>query len=156
MHDIFVPYIDQAYDKVNYLLEMQPVTCASLPKQMPKAGIYLLSEGERHWYVGRSNNIRGRLARHSRAGATHRMAAFAFRLARQQTGNLKAAYKAGAGSRDGLMKEALFLDAFSRAKERIRAMDVRFVEEVDPTRQALLEIYTAVVLGTPYNDFDTH
>ncbi|HRI76627.1 MAG TPA: hypothetical protein PLX33_06520 [Alphaproteobacteria bacterium] len=84
------------------------------------------------------------------------MAAFAFRLARQQTGNLKAAYKAGAGSRDGLMKEALFLDAFSRAKERIRAMDVRFVEEVDPTRQALLEIYTAVVLGTPYNDFDTH
>jgi len=29
-------------------------------------------------------------------------------------------------------------------------------EEVDQTRQALLEIYCAVVLATPYNDFATH
>ena len=35
-------------------------------------------------------------------------------------------------------------------------MDLRFVDEADPIRQALLEIYVAVVLGTPYNDFDTH
>jgi hypothetical protein len=32
-------------------------------------------------------------------------------------------------------------------------MDVRYVEETDPQRQALLEIYVAVVLETPYNDF---
>jgi len=30
------------------------------------------------------------------------------------------------------------------------------VEETDPTRQALLEIYAATVLKTPFNDFDTH
>jgi hypothetical protein len=35
-------------------------------------------------------------------------------------------------------------------------MDVRFVEEPDPICQALLEIYSAVALQTPYNDFDTH
>ena len=35
-------------------------------------------------------------------------------------------------------------------------MDLRFVEEADPTRQALLEIYASVVLRTEYNDFDTH
>jgi len=29
-------------------------------------------------------------------------------------------------------------------------------EEVDQTRQALLEIYCAVALATPYNDFATH
>ena len=29
-------------------------------------------------------------------------------------------------------------------------------EETDQNRQALLEIYCAVVLGTPYNDFGTH
>lgn len=49
-----------------------------------------------------------------------------------------------------------FVKAFDAAKARIRDMSLRFVEESDPIRQALLEIYTAVVLDTPYNDFDTH
>ena len=35
-------------------------------------------------------------------------------------------------------------------------MEIRFVEETDPVRQALLEIYVATVLETPYNDFDTY
>ena len=35
-------------------------------------------------------------------------------------------------------------------------MELRFVEESEPLRQTLLEIYVAVVLKTPYNDFDTH
>ncbi len=35
-------------------------------------------------------------------------------------------------------------------------MQVRYVEERDPLRQALLEIYVALVLKTPYNDFNTH
>lgn len=30
------------------------------------------------------------------------------------------------------------------------------VEERDQLRQALLEIYVAVALETPFNDFDTH
>ncbi len=49
-----------------------------------------------------------------------------------------------------------FAAAFIAAKERIRRMEYRYVEEGDQSRQALLEIYCAVVLGTPYNDFDTH
>jgi hypothetical protein len=36
------------------------------------------------------------------------------------------------------------------AKARIRAMEYRYVEERKQNRQALLEIYCAVVLGTPY------
>ena len=35
-------------------------------------------------------------------------------------------------------------------------MEVRFVEERDSLRQALLEIYAAVALRTPYNYFDNH
>jgi hypothetical protein len=84
------------------------------------------------------------------------MAAFAFRLAREATGNLTAAYRAGPNSRAGLMQDPAFVAAFDAAKARIRAMNLRFVEEADPVRQALLEIYTAVALRTPYNDFDTH
>jgi len=137
------------------LLAMEPFTPVSLPKGMPKEGIYLFSEDQEHLYVGRSKNIRGRIARHSRPGATHRMAAFAFRLAREATGHLDASYKKE-GSRSKLMQDPAFRAAFDQAKTRIREMDVRFVEVANPVRQALLEIYVAVSLRTPYNDFRTH
>ncbi len=84
------------------------------------------------------------------------MAAFAFRLAREATGYVVATYKKGEGSRSGLMKDEDFVDAFTAAMERIRSMDLRFVEESNHVRQALLEIYVAVVLATPFNNFDTH
>ena len=50
----------------------------------------------------------------------------------------------------------IFIDAFSQAKARVREMEYRWVIELDPTTQCLLEIYVATVLGTPFNDFDTH
>jgi len=54
------------------------------------------------------------------------------------------------------MELPAFRGAFHAAKARIRAMDYRFVGESDQTCQALLEIYCAVALATPYNDFGTH
>jgi hypothetical protein len=83
------------------------------------------------------------------------MAAFAFRLARIETGNLKATYKSQ-GSRTALMSDPTFVKAFHEAKSRIRRMRVRYVEEAEPIHQALLEIYVAIALNTPFNDFDTH
>ena len=50
----------------------------------------------------------------------------------------------------------MFAAAFKSAKERIRSMNVRFVEENDSVGQYLLEVYVAIVLGTPHNDFDNH
>lgn len=49
-----------------------------------------------------------------------------------------------------------FLGAFNNALARMRSMEFRFVEETDPTRQCLLEIYVSIVCGSPYNHFDTH
>lgn len=152
----FIPYVEHLESKTQALVSMVPVTPMNLPKVMCKKGVYVLSEGDRHLYVGRSNCISKRLSRHCRPGATHRMAAFAFRLAREATGNLKATYKKGTGSRAALVTEENFLNAFIDAKTRISRMSVRFVEETDPTKQALLEIYVSVVLQTPYNDFDNH
>jgi hypothetical protein len=83
------------------------------------------------------------------------MAAFAFRLAREATGNLKATYTVK-GSRASLIEDPQFREAFETAKDRIRRMDVRFVAEADPVRQTILEVYAAVALQTPFNDFDTH
>ncbi len=84
------------------------------------------------------------------------MASFAFRLAREATGNMKPTYTPGVGTRDALIEDPLFLQAFNDAKARIRGMDLRYVEESEPVRQCLLEVYVAVVLETPYNDFDNH
>jgi hypothetical protein len=54
------------------------------------------------------------------------------------------------------MLDPSFAAAFGAAKERIRQMEYRYVEETDQNRQALFEICCAVVLNTPYNDFGTH
>ena len=156
MDAVFLAHVETLRPQLDRLLRMLPVKPSELPKDTPKAGIYLLSEGGRHLYVGRSNGIRGRIGRHCLPGATHRMAALAFRLAREATGNPRATYKHGAGSRSALMEEPAFAQAFVDAKARIRQMDLRFVAESDPVRQMLLEVYVAVVLGTPYNDFDNH
>ena len=114
---------------------MTPVKPDAMPMQMPRAGIYVFSEGDQTLYVGRSNDIRGRIGRHCRPGATHRMAAFAFRLAREKTGRLAASYTPE-GSRDDLMRDPAFLAAFHEAKARICTMDLRYVEASDPVAQA--------------------
>jgi hypothetical protein len=155
MHPIFADALSQLESSFQALIGMAPCIPLALCKPVPKSGVYLLSEAGIHLYVGRSNRIQKRLGNHCRPSATHKMAAFAFRLARIETGNLKASYKPE-GSRAHLMKDPEFVQAFESAKTRIRAMEVRFVEEANPLRQALLEIYAAIALGTPHNDFNTH
>jgi hypothetical protein len=156
MHPKFAALVETLAPKFERLLAMQPLAHGALPRDMPKSGAYLFTEKGRHLYVGRSNVLRARRGRHCLPGATHRQAAFAFQLAREATGRTAVAYRAGEGSRAGLMLDPVFAAAFAAAKERIRAMDYRYVEEADQNRQALLEIYCAIVLGTPYNDFGTH
>lgn len=116
---------------------------------------HLLSEGDNHLYVGRTRKLRSRLRQHSIPAAQHNQAVFAFKLAREATSFTEASFRSK-GSRRDLLADPRFADAFGGAKARIREMDLRFVEETDPLRQALLEIYAAVTLGTKYNDFETH
>ncbi|MBC6427977.1 MAG: hypothetical protein GDA55_01915 [Cellvibrionales bacterium] len=81
---------------------------------------------------------------------------FAFLIAKKALGIKDASYKPGKKSRDGLISDSSFLSAFTAAKNRIKAMEFRFIEETNDVRQALLEIYCTVVLKTPYNHFRTH
>jgi hypothetical protein len=156
MHPTFARLVAGLPPKYEQLIAMPPCQAGTLPKVMPKQGVYLFSEGGQHLYVGRSNNIRGRYGRHCNPGATHRMAAFAFKLAREATGKMTASYKVGEDSRSGLMLNPEFLAAFKAAKARIREMDFRYVEETDQNAQALLEIYCTLALNARFNDFDTH
>ena len=155
MDPAFKQFVETLHPSFERLMQMSPLKMSALPTRLPEKCIYLLSEGENHLYVGRTRRLRNRLRQHSVAGAQHNQAVFAFKLAREVTGRLTAAYSSG-GSRVALSSDGVFGEAFTQAKARVRNMDLRFVEEADPTRQALLEIYASVVLRTKYNDFDTH
>lgn len=155
MNEKFRTHVEALDPSFKALLARRSFCGSALPPGIPSRGIYLFSEGERHLYVGRSNGIRKRLQGHCRPSAGHNSATFAFRIAREMTGNVTATYLTQ-GSRADLEKDPAFAEAFSMAKDRVRAMDIRCVEEVDPMRQAILEMYVALSLETPFNDFDNH
>jgi predicted GIY-YIG superfamily endonuclease len=155
MDAAFKQFVETLHPSFERLMLMTPLSMTALPSKLPERCIYLLSEGSNHLYVGRTRRLRQRLRQHSIVAAQHNQAVFAFKLAREVTGRLAAAYSV-AGSRIALCAEPAFAEAFQQPKARVRNMDLRFVEEADPTRQALLEIYASVVLHTKYNDFDTH
>jgi hypothetical protein len=155
MQEDFLKNIRYLEPSFQILLKMTPVKVNFLPPIMPKSGIYLLSEGSNHLYAGRGNNLRIRLQQHSRPSSGHNSAPFAFRLAREATGKIQASYTPD-GSRKHLEDLPEFKKVFLREKERVNNMDIRFVEEGNPLRQALLEIYVAICLKTKFNDFNTH
>jgi hypothetical protein len=155
VNEQFRIFVEGLHPKFEKLMSMEPVVNGRLPKIMPRSGIYLFSENGEHLYIGRTRNLRSRYSQHSRPSSKHNNAPFAFKLAKQELGIGKATYRPGEGSRLGLSENAEFALAFSQALARIRAMEFRFVEEVDPTAQCLLEVYASVALQTPHNDFET-
>jgi hypothetical protein len=148
--DKVVADVKQKFDD----LQCSTKCCVSaLPENMPSAGIYLFSENGLPLYVGRTNNLRKRLQYHTRNN--HNQATFAFLLARHQTGNRKASYQAK-GSRQDLLTDPTFHAAFDAARQRIREMDVQFVEEPDFIKQTILEVFAAFQTKAQFNDFDNH
>ena len=133
------------------LMAMKPVKRGALGAcKFP--GVYLFTENGVHQYVGRTGrHLFKRVPEHW----TVKDAPLAFRITRHATGKVKASYKADDDSRKKLMKLPEFAQAFTEAKSRIGKMDIRYVRVDDPTTQALLEIYTATVLKTPFNEFHT-
>jgi hypothetical protein len=156
MEAAFSRYVESLHPSFERLTSMTPVIVSTVPRDAPLACVYLFTENTRPFYVGRTKHLRQRLRQHSIPSSQHNQAVFAFRLAREVTGRIEPAY-VGEGRRATLAANDVdFAAAFTEAKARVRAMHVQYVEETDPLRQALLEIYVAVVLGTPYNDFNTH
>lgn len=156
MNETFRLHVEALHPAYERLIASTPFKFSELSKQaLPLRGIYLLTEAGRHLYVGRSDSIRERLKNHCASSATHHKATFAFRLAREAYGVPKATYKPE-GSRAHLMTQEHFRAAFDAQKARLREVDIRVVEEADPNRQALLEMYASIALGTPYNDFGNH
>lgn len=139
-------------EKYETLMVPNPMTFDDLPGTGPEGGgIYVFSEGDSVMYVGRTKQgIRARLRGHYKAAD----APLAWLIAREETGRY-ATYRKGE-SRKALLKEESFRAAFDHARERVQKMGIRFIEEPEPWKQALFEIYVAAESGALYNDFDTH
>jgi hypothetical protein len=151
----FSMIVESLAPKLARLMDTVPVRYGELPREPPLQGVYLFTERGRHLYVGRSNNLRDRYDRHWRANLGQREAEFVIALAREETGRVTA-YQVNRQRRGQLTLDSAFAATLVAAKERVKAMEFRFVEENDQTRQALLEIYCAIALQAPYNSFMSH
>jgi hypothetical protein len=150
MNPIFERFVASLENKYQELITSEPKQINEVPKE---SGIYLFSEGDEHLYVGRTKKLRRRRKEHVDLKVLD--APFAFRLAREETGNIKATYSTK-GSRKYLLSTKSFQGSLKSEKQRINKMNFRCIVESDPIKQALLEIYVSVILKTPYNDFNTH
>ncbi|MBI5313630.1 MAG: hypothetical protein HZB28_11045 [Methylocystis sp.] len=146
----FQQAVESLHAKFEHLIVSLPYEKGAI---LPIKGVCLFSENGDPFYVGRSNNIAQRRRQHTRRCSQSNQAALAALMARDETGREVDFRK---GARERLLQDQEFMDAFRRAKERVRAMEFRAVAEPDQTRQALLEIYCAITLKTPHNDFGTH
>jgi hypothetical protein len=148
----FSKFVRALHKQFVALMRMSPLRVGAVPKNTPKGGVYLISKGGRHLYAGRTKRtLAKRLQGHFN---TAKDCPFAFRLARERTGRTEATYSVN-GSRKALLADPLFIQQYEAAKREIRDMDVRWVHEPHPLKQALLEVYVHVALKTPYNDFGT-
>jgi len=153
MDEKFKALIEGLHRKYDDLMSMSPLTIGTVPSGCPVGGVYLFTENQVHLYAGRTKrSIKKRLKYHVCKADD---CPFAWHLAREQTGKTQASYGIK-GSRRDLLAQEDFRQAYEGAKNRIRKMEVRYVGESDPLKQALLEIYIAVVSGAKFNDFDTH
>jgi hypothetical protein len=151
MHPKFEQLVTGLHVSCERLLACAPHSGLELlPMNVPKRAVYLFSEGDSHLYVGRTNRLRARRSEHLKGRAND--APFAFKLARHETGHIG---KSGLKRRE-LELDPEFAEAFVAAKKRVAAMQFRWIEETDPNRQCLLEIYVSVVLEARYNDFENH
>jgi hypothetical protein len=151
----FADAVEVLHDRLEALVACEPFTFRERAARLPTSVVYLFSEGGAPLYVGRSNKFRQRLGNHCQVSARANQSALAFKLARESAGITQASYS-GENTRAKLMANPVFLAGFNDAKRRLGEMQIRYVAEPNQVQQALLEIYCAVALRTPYNAFGTH
>lgn len=116
-------------------------------------GCYVMFEKTEPVYVGISKCVISRLIQHVR-GNTHFAATLAYRIANK---GFEKEFPDNKLSREEAMKNPSFIDLFTSAKERIKGMDVIFVEIKNPLELYIFEPYCAMKFNTDeWNTFETH
>lgn len=154
LDETFSVAVSLLHERLEFLLASEPFQYGFKPTRLPSHVVYLFSENSAPLYVGRTRKFSQRLGNHCRASSRANQSSFAFKLACKISGIEQTRYS-GPNTRDKMMENPTFVKAFSEAKVRLNQMQIRYVEEIDTIRQTLLEVYCAVALKTPYNDFST-
>jgi hypothetical protein len=136
-------------------LKAGPLLTRENLKGIPQKGVYIFYENGKPLYVGRSNNMKDRILEHGQNSSGHHSAQFAFNLAKEEM-KIDQGIHSSHITRKELEDAPGFKQAFFEARMRVRDMKVRVVEIDNQLTQALFEIYAALTLKTPYNDFSTH
>ena len=153
MNSEFRRFVDQLPGLLKSLKGSRLISRSDLTG-IPEMGVYVFLEKGKPMYVGRTDDMKGRIQRHSRPSSGHGSATFAFLIAKKAAG--------GKGidldvSREVLEKDPAFVPLFNKAKERVRTMPVKVIRIDDAILQTLFEVYAAVALETTeYNSFVNH
>lgn len=111
-------------------------------------GCYVMLDAGKPFYVGISRKVFTRLRQHVLAD-THNSATLAYRMAAKWTGHSM--------QRAQAMADSGFRREFDRARAKIRALDVAYIEIDNPLVLHVFEAYAALELGTgEWNTFETH
>lgn len=132
------------------------------PSPPKSPGIYLFSEDGKPVYVGITRNLRARYGQHQRPSSPENSAPFAFAIARRTAG--EEGFPVEGRGRVELSKDPEFAETyFGPAKDRVRAMDFRYVEipeeDLDSdVKLTVFEVFASMVLDTEgdFNSFRTH
>ena len=135
-------------------LQLSPAIKREDLSPVPERGIYVFYEDGKPIYVGRSRHLRSRLLEHSRTSSMHNAATFAFILAKERAVDRKLTFSSM--KRESLQHDPVFSKLYTEAKERVAKMKVRVVQVEKPVEQTIFEVYAALELHTPYNNFDNH
>ncbi len=146
----FTEIVGQMEPLLDQLLEGTAYRGDTLQNLRVRHGIYGFFEGRMPMYVGRvgstSNQpMRTRIRQHR--NGKPRTAPLPTWMVRRYLGQDDITAKQIAEDH---------LPIFDQMQKRVRKMEVRVVEIEDCTIQAVFEIYSALVLETPFNDFCTH
>lgn len=143
------------------LLACEPVRVDGDLDAVPNShGVYLFSSETGEEYVGRtgltersrragksgSSGFRARLKSHLKP--RHNAGTFAYRRAHK-------AMSFPEGTRQELVADPEFMDAFKTEIEAVRQMEFRWIEIPEDSLAAVFEVFAATVLETPWNSFST-
>ncbi|GAB3862282.1 hypothetical protein GCM10028822_42770 [Hymenobacter terrigena] len=134
-----------------------PAARAELAQRILKntPGIYAFYHDDQPVYVGRTRDLRRRLNEHSRPKSSHYSASFAFLRAWHSAEAAGHTASLAGKSRSALAGHEVFGPLFVAEKLAVSGMTVRWVKVADAVTQALLEVYAALELQTPFNSFET-
>lgn len=153
MSPILNEYIERLPGYMSQLQQMQTHSRQEPGSELPTAGIYVFYKDGVPQYVGRTGRLKARLREHGSKSSSHYSASFAFLLAKEQAAQNGVDCKRKRGD---LQVCPLFKPFFCAAKDKVAAMEFRYVKVEDPIEQTLFEVYAAVELKTLYNKFDPH